>query len=96
MGPDVVLGKEWLYSLGTTLSHSYTHNTISFRDSTSAHVLLIGEQDVPQSPLICSAELQSLVVDNAIEQFFLCNYLPQVSHIFQCCLNANSLNNLTK
>ena len=43
---DVVLGREWLYSLGTTISRSYTHNTISFRDSTSAHVLLIGEQDV--------------------------------------------------
>ena len=44
---DVVLGREWLYSLGTTLTRSYTHNTISFRDNVGAHVLLIGEREVP-------------------------------------------------
>ena len=53
----VVLGKEWLYSLDMTLSHSYTHNTISFRDSIGAHVLLIGEWDVLQSPLVCTTKL---------------------------------------
>ena len=40
---DVILGREWLYGLGSTLSHSYVHNTISFRDSAGAHILLIGE-----------------------------------------------------
>ena len=40
---DVVLGREWLYSLDMTLSRNYTHNTISFKDSIGAHVLLIGE-----------------------------------------------------
>ena len=40
---DVILGREWLYGLGSTLSRSYAHNTISFRDSACAHILLIGE-----------------------------------------------------
>ena len=40
---DIILGWEWLYGLGSTLSSSYAHNTISFRDSAGAHILLIGE-----------------------------------------------------
>ena len=63
---NVVLGKEWLYSLGTTLSRSYTHHTISFKDSIGAHVLLIEERDVPQSPLVCTIKLQSMVFCNEI------------------------------
>ena len=40
---DIILGREWLYGLGSTLSCSYAHNTISFRRSAGAHILLIGE-----------------------------------------------------
>ena len=54
---DVVLGKEWLYVLGSTLSRSYAHNTISFRDSASAHILLTREQEVPALPLVCTSQL---------------------------------------
>ena len=90
---DVILGKEWLYGLGSTLSCSYAHNTISFRDSAGAHILLIGEREVPTSPLVCSDELQSLLLNNEIEEFFLCYSLPIVSHVSQCCLNNNSINN---
>ena len=89
---DVILGREWLYGLGSTLSRSYAHNTISFRDSAGAHILLIGEREVPASPLVCSAELQSLLLNNEIEEFFLCYSLPTVSHVLQCCLNNNSIN----
>ena len=88
---DVVLGREWLYGLGTTLSRSYAHNTISFRDSAGAHVLLIGEREVPASPLVCSAELQSLLTNNEIEEIFSCYCLPTVSHVLQCCINNNSI-----
>ena len=67
---NVVLGREWLYSLGTTLTRSYTHNMISFRDSIGAHVLLIGEREVPQSPLVCTAKLQSLIHNNEKKNSF--------------------------
>ena len=88
---DVVLGKEWLYSLGMTLSRSYTHNTISFTDSIDAHVLMIRERDVPQSPLVCTVKLQSMVFGNEIEELFFCYFLPTMSHVSQCCLNSNSI-----
>ena len=71
---------------------SYAHTTISFRDSAGAHILLIGEPEVPASPLVCSAKLQSLLLNNEIEEFFLCYSLPTVSHVSQCCLNNNSIN----
>ena len=54
--------------------------------------MLIGERKVPASPLVCSAELQSLLLNNEIEEFFLCYSLPTVSHVSQCCLNNNSMN----
>ena len=88
----VILGREWLYGLGSTLSHNYAHNTISFTDSACAHILLIGKREVLASPLVCSVELQSLLLNNEIEEFFLCYSLPTVSHVSQCCLNNNSIN----
>ena len=54
---DVILGREWLYGLGLTLSCSHVQNTISFRDSVGAHILLIAEREVLASPLACSVEL---------------------------------------
>ena len=48
---DVVLGRNWLFGLGSSLSRSYQHNTLAFKDN-GVHVLLIGERDVPPSPLI--------------------------------------------
>ncbi|MCO5583428.1 hypothetical protein L7F22_037339 [Adiantum nelumboides] len=51
---DVVLGREWLHSLGLSLKRSYVHNMASF-DVDGIHVLLLGEKNVPPSPLICAA-----------------------------------------
>ena len=47
---NVVLGQEWLHVLGSSLKHSYKHNYIQFKAS-GTHVLLLGERDVPLSPL---------------------------------------------
>ena len=51
---DVILGWEWLHGLGFSLKRSYKHNTITF-EANDKHVLLIGEWDVPPSPLICAS-----------------------------------------
>ena len=32
-------------------------------------------------------------MNNEIEEFFLCYSLPTLSHVSQCCLNNNSINN---
>ena len=50
---DVILGREWLHGLGLLLKQSYEHNTIVF-EANGKHVLLLGEWDVPPSPLICN------------------------------------------
>ena len=39
------------------------------------HVLLIGERDVPPSPLICTAEVQVLAKRNEIEEAYFCYVL---------------------
>ena len=66
---DVVLGREWLYGLGTTLNRSYVSNTIAFEDN-GVHVLLLGEKEVPSSPLVCSAEIDVLANNNEINQIY--------------------------
>lgn len=38
---DVVLGREWLHGLGSTLKRNYEHNSLSFV-SNGVHVLLLG------------------------------------------------------
>ena len=65
----MVLGREWLHSLGPTLKQSYEHNSFMF-EINGTHVLLLGEKNVPSSPLICTAELSSSF--DEIEQVFLC------------------------
>ena len=65
----MVLGREWLHSLGPTLKRSYEHNSFMF-EVNGTHVLLLGEKNVPSSPLICTAELLSSF--DEIEQVFLC------------------------
>ena len=39
------------------------------------HVLLLGERDVPPSPLICSTELNVLVQINEVDQLYFCYVL---------------------
>lgn len=57
---DVVLGHEWLHGLGSSLSCSYQNNTLAFADN-GVHVLLLGEKEVPPSPLIHSAEVSHML-----------------------------------
>ena len=71
---DVVLGRNWLFGLGSSLSRSYQHNTLAFEDN-GVHVLLIGERDVPPSPLICTTEVQVLAKHNEIEEAYFCYVL---------------------
>ena len=75
---DVLLGREWLHGLGPSLKRSYEHNTIAFDDH-GVHVLLIGERDIPPSPLICTTELQYLSKNNLIEKMFFCYNLSPLS-----------------
>ena len=51
-----------------TLKQSYEHNSFMFDDN-STHVLLLGERNVPPSPLICMAKLAS--TSNEIKEVFL-------------------------
>ena len=75
---DIILGREWLFSLGPTLSRSYIDNTLEF-EANGKHICLHGEHDVPASPMICAIEVDHLVHTNAIENIFLCYLCPQVS-----------------
>ena len=77
---DVVLGQEWLHNLGPTLKWSYKHNLLMFKDN-GTHVLLLGENNVPPSLLICMAEIAS--TSHEIKEVFLyyslCHVLSNVS-----------------
>ena len=72
---NVVLGHKWLHGLGPSLKHSYKHNTLTF-DAHDAHVLLMGEQDVPASPLIFNAKFHGVINNNDINNLSLCYLLP--------------------
>ena len=75
---DVVLGREWLHSLGSSLKRNYEHNSLSFV-SNGIHVLLLGESNIPPTPLICNSELSYLKKADLIEEIFLCYYLsPEI------------------
>ena len=66
---DVVLSRAWLHGLGDTLKRSYLSNTLAFKEN-GVHVLLMGEKDIPSSPLVCSAEIDVLANNNEIKQAF--------------------------
>ena len=72
---DVVLGRAWLCNPGPTLKQSYEHNLFMFEDN-GTHVLLLGEKNVPPSPLICMPEIAS--TSHEIEEVFLCYSLCHV------------------
>ena len=102
MRADVVLGCEWLHSLGSTLKRSYEHNTITFQDH-GVHVLLIGERDVPPTPIICSTKLTYLHKHGLIEEIFFCYNLssfmsPDASLVNSCfddSLSTSSTSHIT-
>lgn len=48
---DVILGWEGLHSLRISLHPGYKHNSMSFFNK-GKHVLFLGENNVPHSPLI--------------------------------------------
>lgn len=68
---DVVLGKEWLPILGSKLKRIYDHNSLSFV-SNGVHVLLLGENNIPPTPLIFNNKLSYLNKANLIEGIFFC------------------------
>ena len=68
---DVVLGREWLFSLESTLTNNYKHNSLYFM-ANGKHVLLLGERNIPPTPLICTTEISFLEKANVIEEVFLC------------------------
>ena len=75
---DIILGREWLFSLRPTLSRSYIDNTLEF-EANGKHICLHGEHDVPSSSMICAIEVDHLVHTNAIENIFLCYLCPHLS-----------------
>lgn len=77
---DVILGCEWFYRLVLLLKRSYELNMIMFK-ANGKHVLLIGEQDVPPSPLICNVELSYLEHSNQIEKVYFCYCVPQIAQL---------------
>ena len=84
-----MLGLEWLHGLGSLLHRSYEHNTITFT-ANGRHILLIGERDVPPTPLICTTELSFLECSNQIEEAYFCY---SVSQSAQCDVDiASSFN----
>ena len=97
---DVILGREWLHGLGSSLQRSYEHNTIMFT-ANGKHVLLIGERDVAPSPLICTVELSFLERSNQIEEVYFCYCVSQnaqcdvdnasSSHEFSSAMHSFSL-----
>ena len=62
----VVLSRAWLHGLGNTLNKSYISNTIAFEDI-GVHVLLMGEKDIPSSPLVNFAEIDVLASKDEIK-----------------------------
>ena len=80
---DVVLSRAWLHGLGDTLKRSYVSNTIAFEDN-GVHVLLMGERDIPSSPLVCSAKIDVLANNNEIKQAFFVYSLSLLHHGEAC------------
>ena len=74
----MVLSRAWLHGLGDTLKRSSVSNTIVFEDN-AVHVLLMGEKDIPSSPLVCSAKIDVLANNNEIKQAFFCLLLVSTS-----------------
>ena len=56
----LILGQEWLYGLGNTLKRSYLNNSITFKKYGRVFQIQ-GEHSVPNSLLICSMELESIL-----------------------------------
>ena len=59
----MVLSRAWLHGLGDVLKRSYISNTIAFKDN-GVHVLLMGEKDIPSSPLVTSAAELDVIANN--------------------------------
>ena len=76
---DVFLSRAWLHGLGDMFKRSYVSNTIAFEDN-GVHVLLMGEKDIPSSPLVCSAEIDVLANNNELKQAFFVYSLSLLHH----------------
>ena len=72
---DDVLGRERFHALGPSLKRSYEHNTLAF-EVNGTHVLLMGEQNIPPSSLICTTKLSYLEKHEEIKELYFCYVLP--------------------
>ena len=72
---DVFWGGECLHGLGPLLKHSSQHNTLTF-DAHGAHILLMGDQDVLVSPIICNEKIHAIINNNEINHLSLCYLMP--------------------
>ena len=74
--------------MGPLLECSYQHNTLTF-DAHGAHVLLMREQDVLSSPMICNAELHAIINNEKINSLVSCCLIPP-SLYFTVCVSEVS------
>jgi len=77
---DVVLGREWLYNFGETLSLSYHLKSFEL-EANGKKIHLQGECDMSPSPLIFSNELTDLVNIDQIKDLFSCYLMPYVESL---------------
>ena len=71
---DVVFGRKWLYGLGNTFQRSYLNNSITF-EKYGRVFQIQGEHSVPNSPLICSMELESILQQREEYEVYLCELI---------------------
>ena len=93
---DVVLSRAWIHGLSYTLNRSYTSNAIAFEDN-GVHVLLMGEKDIPSSPLVNFVETDVLANKDEVKWAFFVYSLSLVMHriahvmylLFSCLRNLH-------
>ena len=86
---DIIVGCEWLHGLGSLLKRSYQPNTLAF-NLCGVHILLMREQDVPASSLICHPKVTYLINNNEISILVL-GYLLSSSLSIDVCISDVSL-----
>ena len=85
---NVVLNRALLHGLGNMLNRSYISNTIAFEDN-GVRVLLMGEKDIPSSPLVNSTEIDVLASKDEIKQAFFF-YSLSLLHNGEACYELDN------
>ncbi|XP_061364978.1 uncharacterized protein LOC133308374 [Gastrolobium bilobum] len=87
-GADVVLGIQWLSTLGPIVT-DYSHLTMSFTHNSST-ILLHGDQD-PRPSQISNAQLHKMVAQNSVSSCFMCLTSQQPTQSLQTPLPTQSI-----